>query len=236
MPVGKALDLSQCGPIEGFDAKITGTNDYADIAGADVVIVTAGAAQARHEPRRPAGHQPEGHEVGWRRHRGARAGRIRDLHHQPAGRDGLGAARIQRPAAQQGRRHGRGARQCALRHLPRVGIRLLGQGRQRLRPRRPRRHHGPRHQLHHDQRHPGQRLRQDQGRVGKPHRRDRRSHPQGRRRDCRPARQRLGLLRPRHQRDRDGRSLSRRQKRILPARAMSMASTASTASMSASPP
>ena len=42
VPQGKALDLSQCGPIEGFDAKITGTNDYADIAGADVIIVTAG--------------------------------------------------------------------------------------------------------------------------------------------------------------------------------------------------
>jgi len=47
VPQGKALDLSQCGPIEGFDAKITGTNDYADIAGADVIIVTAGV------PRKP---------------------------------------------------------------------------------------------------------------------------------------------------------------------------------------
>jgi malate dehydrogenase len=47
IPQGKALDLSQCGPIEGFDAKITGTNDYAGIAGADVVIVTAGI------PRKP---------------------------------------------------------------------------------------------------------------------------------------------------------------------------------------
>ncbi|QDM39750.1 MULTISPECIES: malate dehydrogenase [Bacteria] len=45
IPQGKALDLSQCGPIEGFDAKITGTNDYADIAGADVIIVTAGVAR-----------------------------------------------------------------------------------------------------------------------------------------------------------------------------------------------
>jgi malate dehydrogenase len=42
IPQGKALDLSQCGPVQGFDAKITGTNDYADIAGADVIIVTAG--------------------------------------------------------------------------------------------------------------------------------------------------------------------------------------------------
>ena len=47
IPQGKALDLAQCGPVEGFDAKITGTNDYADIAGADVVIVTAGI------PRKP---------------------------------------------------------------------------------------------------------------------------------------------------------------------------------------
>ena len=45
VPQGKALDLSQCGPVEGFDAKITGSNDYADIAGADVVIVTAGVAR-----------------------------------------------------------------------------------------------------------------------------------------------------------------------------------------------
>jgi malate dehydrogenase len=45
IPQGKALDLSQCGPIDGFDAKITGTNDYADIKGADVIIVTAGVAR-----------------------------------------------------------------------------------------------------------------------------------------------------------------------------------------------
>ena len=45
VPQGKALDLSQCGPVEGFDAQITGSNDYADIAGADVIIVTAGVAR-----------------------------------------------------------------------------------------------------------------------------------------------------------------------------------------------
>ena len=45
VPQGKALDLSQCGPIDGFDAKISGSNDYADIAGADVIIVTAGVAR-----------------------------------------------------------------------------------------------------------------------------------------------------------------------------------------------
>jgi malate dehydrogenase len=45
IPQGKALDISQCGPVEGFDAKLTGTNDYAEIAGADVIIVTAGVAR-----------------------------------------------------------------------------------------------------------------------------------------------------------------------------------------------
>src|SRR3954470_652325 len=45
VPQGKALDLSQCGPIEGFDARIIGSNDYEDIQGADVIIVTAGIAR-----------------------------------------------------------------------------------------------------------------------------------------------------------------------------------------------
>jgi malate dehydrogenase len=46
-PQGKALDLAQSGPVEGFDASLTGTNTYADLAGADVCIVTAGV------PRKP---------------------------------------------------------------------------------------------------------------------------------------------------------------------------------------
>jgi len=45
MPAGKALDIAQAGPVEGFDASLKGTNDYQDIAGADVVIVTAGVAR-----------------------------------------------------------------------------------------------------------------------------------------------------------------------------------------------
>src|SRR5260221_11630265 len=47
VPQGKALDIVQGSPIEGYDAAITGANDYADIKGADVVIVTAGV------PRKP---------------------------------------------------------------------------------------------------------------------------------------------------------------------------------------
>ncbi|RDW12315.1 malate dehydrogenase [Paracoccus thiocyanatus] len=46
-PQGKALDIAQSGPSEGFDAVMKGANDYADIAGADVCIVTAGV------PRKP---------------------------------------------------------------------------------------------------------------------------------------------------------------------------------------
>ena len=47
LPQGKTLDLSQSGPVEGFDAKLSGTNSYEGIAGADVCIVTAGV------PRKP---------------------------------------------------------------------------------------------------------------------------------------------------------------------------------------
>jgi malate dehydrogenase len=45
IPQGKALDLAQAGPVEGYDALLIGTQDYADIAGADVCIVTAGVAR-----------------------------------------------------------------------------------------------------------------------------------------------------------------------------------------------
>jgi len=45
LPQGKTLDIAQSGPVEGYDAKFKGTNSYADIAGADVVIVTAGVAR-----------------------------------------------------------------------------------------------------------------------------------------------------------------------------------------------
>jgi malate dehydrogenase len=47
IPEGKALDIAQAGPVDDFDAKLKGTSDYADIAGADVCIVTAGV------PRKP---------------------------------------------------------------------------------------------------------------------------------------------------------------------------------------
>jgi malate dehydrogenase len=47
LPQGKSLDIAQAGPVEGYDIKLSGTNAYEDIRGADVVIVTAGV------PRKP---------------------------------------------------------------------------------------------------------------------------------------------------------------------------------------
>jgi len=47
MPQGKALDLMEAAPIEGHDRHIAGTNDYKDIAGAEIVVITAGL------PRKP---------------------------------------------------------------------------------------------------------------------------------------------------------------------------------------
>lgn len=47
VPQGKALDLYESSPIEGFDVRVTGTNDYADTANSNIVVVTSGA------PRKP---------------------------------------------------------------------------------------------------------------------------------------------------------------------------------------
>ena len=47
MPQGKCLDIAEASPIDGFDISLKGTNNYADIAGSDIVIVTAGL------PRKP---------------------------------------------------------------------------------------------------------------------------------------------------------------------------------------
>jgi malate dehydrogenase len=47
VPQGKALDLLESGPVEGYDVKLKGTNDYADTANSDLVVITAGF------PRKP---------------------------------------------------------------------------------------------------------------------------------------------------------------------------------------
>jgi malate dehydrogenase len=45
LPQGKALDLAEAAPVVGHDARVTGTNDYADTAGSDIVVVTSGLAR-----------------------------------------------------------------------------------------------------------------------------------------------------------------------------------------------
>jgi malate dehydrogenase len=45
LPQGKALDLAEAAPVVGHDSRIIGTNDYADTAGSDIVVVTSGLAR-----------------------------------------------------------------------------------------------------------------------------------------------------------------------------------------------
>jgi malate dehydrogenase len=45
LPQGKGLDLAEAAPVVGHDARITGTNDYTDTAGSDVIVVTSGLAR-----------------------------------------------------------------------------------------------------------------------------------------------------------------------------------------------
>ena len=47
MPQGKALDLAEAGPVEGFDGDFVGTNDYGDTKDSDVIVITSGM------PRKP---------------------------------------------------------------------------------------------------------------------------------------------------------------------------------------
>ena len=111
IPDGKALDIAQSSPVDGFDARYAGAQSYEAIKGADVVIVTAGI------PRKPGMSRDDLLEInlkvmeqvgaGIRKYA---AGRVRHLHHQPARRDGLGAAEILRPARQHG---GRAWRACS---------------------------------------------------------------------------------------------------------------------------
>src|SRR5476649_1195498 len=47
VPQGKALDLAESAPVEGYDCRIIGTNSYAETAGSDIAVITAGI------PRKP---------------------------------------------------------------------------------------------------------------------------------------------------------------------------------------
>ena len=143
MPQGKALDIAQASPIEGFDAVYAGSTDYGAVAGADVVIVTAGVARKPGMSRDDLiGINARRHADGRCRHQEACARGLRHRHHQSARRHGVGDARGDRLPLEARRRHGGRARLGALAHLHRPGAQGLGRGRDRLRARRARRHHG----------------------------------------------------------------------------------------------
>ena len=165
MPQGKALDLNQAGPVVGYEPNIVGTNGYEETSGLRHRRDHLGpAAQARHEPRRPARRQPRHRRRCDARGRRALARLHHHLCHQSARRDVPRHARRVRLSAPARRRHGGHPRLGALPHVPRVGARRLGARRDRLRARRPRRHDGPDRELHQRRRRSG--LAEDRRRTG----------------------------------------------------------------------
>ena len=207
MPPGQGARPVQSSPVEGFDAKIDGHHDYAD----DRRRRRGDrhrrrAAQAGHEPRRPDRDQRSRSSRRSARHQAARARRLRHRRHQPARCDGLGPCRRSAGFRQHGGRHGRRPRRARFRFflaeefdvsVEDVTALVLGG--------------------HGDTMVPLIRYSTVAGiplpdlvKMGWPTgaaRRDRAAHPRRRRRDRRPAQDRLGLLRARRLGDRDGRCL-----------------------------
>ncbi len=108
---GKALDLAESTPVESVNARLVGASDYSAIAGADVVIVTAGV------PRKPGMSRDDLIGINLKVMESVAAG-IKThapeafviCTHQPARRHGVGVAEVLRSAHQVGCRHGRRAR------------------------------------------------------------------------------------------------------------------------------
>ena len=228
MPQGKALDIAQSSPVDGFDAHFTGANSYEALDDAKVCIVTAGV------PRKPGMSRDDLLSINLKVMEQVGAGIKKYAPDafvicitNPLDAMVWALQKASRHAAQEGGRHGRRAGFLALPLFPRRRIQRLGRRRHRLRARRPWRHHGAAGALFHRRRHSAARPRQDGLDLAGAHRRDRRSHPQWRRRDRQPAEDRFGLLRAGRLRDRDGRELSARTRSACcPARPISTANMA----------
>ena len=155
IPQGKGLDQWQSAPIEGFDSRIVGTNGYAETAGSDIVIITAGIARKPGMSRDDLLNTNAGivkSVSGGDQEDVARRDRHRGL--QPARRDVLRRQEGDRLPARARHRHGRRARHGALSRVPRRGARRLGARHPGDGARRTRRHDGAAHLLHDGQRHP----------------------------------------------------------------------------------
>ena len=129
LPQGKALDMLEAGPILGSDASIIGTNDYADTAGSDIVVITSGVA------RRPGMSRDDllltNMNISHQR-REAGGGALSQRHatsgDQSSGRYGAAGLPGQWPAQGAGVRHGRHPRHRALPHVHSPGPGRLGRG------------------------------------------------------------------------------------------------------------
>ena len=162
MPQGKALDIAQSSPVDGFDATLTGANDYAGIEGADVCIVTAGV------PRKPGMSRDDLLGINLKVMEQVGAGIKKYAPNafvicitNPLDAmvwalqkfSGLPKNHVVGMAGVLDSR--------ALPLFPRRGVQGLGRGRHRLRARRPRRHDGAAGPLFDGRRHPAARPRQD---------------------------------------------------------------------------
>ena len=149
MPKGKALDLMQASPIVGFDANIVGTTDYADTAGSDVVVITAGIARKPGMSRddllgtnaKIVGSVAEQVEA----HQPERGG---DRRQQSARRDGAAGVAGDRLSAAARARPGGRARHGPLSHVPGDGAGRERRGRLGAADGRARRHDGADAKLH----------------------------------------------------------------------------------------
>ena len=159
IPQGKSLDLVQSSPVEGFDAKIVGTNAYEAMEGADVCIVTAGV------PRKPGMSRDDllGINLKVMDQVGAGMKKYAPNAFVICITNPLDAMvwALQKACGlpqQHGGRHGRRARLGAAALLPRRRVQRVGRGRHGLRARRPRRHHGADGALFDGRRHSAARL------------------------------------------------------------------------------
>ena len=92
IPQGKALDLVEASPVEGFNSAISGTQDYADLAGADGGVLLGGGHQtARLHPARPAWRGAAGGLVVRSAGGGGSGSRCRLAHHRMVQRRAAGA-------------------------------------------------------------------------------------------------------------------------------------------------